>query len=154
MKSIHYLATVVKTYREALDSYILNPATYQTKPEWIQELRKLSHRGYCTGFYLNDPSQTIANFEDSHPDIRHRFAGIILGRKDTHRFEIDVRNKIFRQTAIEILGKRGPATPDMIIAILDENGNPLPHAQPNTTVDIIVRGEYATNDIVRICNEP
>jgi putative protease len=152
MKGIHYLATVVKTYREALDRYLSNPAVYQAKPEWMQELRKVSHREYCTGFYLNDPSQTAANFEDTRPAVRHRFAGRILKKKGDHRFELDVRNKIFSQMPIEILGKTGSATPDMITAILDNNGNPVPHAQPNSTVDIIVKGQYAANDIVRICN--
>ena len=46
MKSVHYAATVTKVYREAVDSYLADPEHYEVKPEWIEELEKISHRPY------------------------------------------------------------------------------------------------------------
>ncbi len=38
MKGINYLASVVKTYRTAIDAYVNAPDTYETNPEWLAEL--------------------------------------------------------------------------------------------------------------------
>jgi putative protease len=65
MKSIHYLAGVVKVYREALDAWYENPETYRVRKRWLKELAAISHRGYCTGFYFGDPQQTAANLDDA-----------------------------------------------------------------------------------------
>ncbi len=35
VKTEYYVATVVKVYREAIDRYFENPATYQTDPKWL-----------------------------------------------------------------------------------------------------------------------
>jgi putative protease len=67
MKSIHYLAGVVKVYREAIDAWYENPETYRVRKRWLKELAAISHRGYCTGFYFGDPQQTAANLDDAHP---------------------------------------------------------------------------------------
>jgi putative protease len=64
MKSIHYLAGVVKVYREAIDAWYEDPDAYRVQNRWIKELAAISHRGYCTGFYFGDPQQTAANLDD------------------------------------------------------------------------------------------
>jgi putative protease len=79
MKSIHYLAGVVKVYREALDAWYENPETYRVRKRWLKELAAISHRGYCTGFYFGDPQQTAANLDDA---IRpgYRFVAKVIGK--------------------------------------------------------------------------
>ena len=52
MKSEFYVASVVKAYREAIDSYFENPEGYSFKQEWMDILLKVSHRPYHSGFYL------------------------------------------------------------------------------------------------------
>ncbi len=62
-KSHYYTAVTANAYRGALDCFLDNPETYKT-PEWVkEELNKISHRNYSTGFYLGKPenSQTYAN---------------------------------------------------------------------------------------------
>lgn len=55
MKSLHYVATVTAVYRQAIDSYFKDPISYQFKPEWLEELKKVSHRDYTTGFFFSPP---------------------------------------------------------------------------------------------------
>ena len=50
MKSAHYVATVVKTYREALNAYREDPDNYRPDPAWLDEISKVSHREYTKGF--------------------------------------------------------------------------------------------------------
>lgn len=57
MKGINYVASAVKVYREAIDSYYTNPNSYTVKNSWVEELAEISCRGYCTGFYFNDPGE-------------------------------------------------------------------------------------------------
>lgn len=47
-----YVATVIKCYREAIDS--INNGTYTKEKgrEWMEELQKVYNRGFWTGYYL------------------------------------------------------------------------------------------------------
>ena len=65
MKSVHYAATVTKVYREAVDSYLADPEHYEVKPEWIEELEKISHRPYTEGFSVEKPDETAQNYGES-----------------------------------------------------------------------------------------
>lgn len=58
MKSVHYVATVVKAYREAMDAYFESPYNWKFREEWLEELGKVSHRPYSTGFFFENPGST------------------------------------------------------------------------------------------------
>ena len=53
-KSAYYVALTVNAYRTALDAYLKGE-----KPEqWVlDEVNKISHRPYCTGFFYGHPSE-------------------------------------------------------------------------------------------------
>jgi putative protease len=53
MKSVHYAASVTKAYRLAIDSYFEDPEHFEVRQEWMDELEKVSHRAYTTGFLLS-----------------------------------------------------------------------------------------------------
>jgi putative protease len=55
MKSANYVASVVKAYRAALDAYQHDPHNYCFDPVWLEELNKVSHRKYTTGFMFGRP---------------------------------------------------------------------------------------------------
>ena len=55
MKSAYYAAVVTNAYRMAIDSYLRSPADYKFDERLMRELESVSHREYCTGFYLDDP---------------------------------------------------------------------------------------------------
>ncbi len=157
MKGIHYLGSVVRVYREAIDSYFKNPVSYTMKPEWIDELAKISHRRYCTGFYFGDPEQTRPNYEDClyQPESQaYRFAGKILEEISPGRLRVNVRNKIEAGDTIELLSTRsGPPVPQKITTLLDAQGAPIPLAQPNTTAVLVLDGPCTSscdpNDLIR-----
>lgn len=57
MKSPYYVATVINTYRRAIDHYykcLESGQKYQTPEQLKQELLKASHRDYTTGFMFNN----------------------------------------------------------------------------------------------------
>lgn len=62
-KSHYYVAVTTNAYRGALDS-LKNCEGEWSCPAWVtEELNKISHRNYSTGFYFGQPtnSQTYAN---------------------------------------------------------------------------------------------
>ncbi|MBO5496069.1 MAG: U32 family peptidase [Clostridia bacterium] len=53
-KSAYYTAAVTNAYRHAIDAI----AVRDEVPEvWVRETEMVSHRPYCTGFYLDKPGQ-------------------------------------------------------------------------------------------------
>lgn len=57
MKSAYYTAVVTNAYRMAMDAYAENPSEYEFLPAWRRELESVSHREYCTGYYLDSPME-------------------------------------------------------------------------------------------------
>ncbi len=148
MKGINYLATTVKVYREAIDRYYADPDAYQVDEEWLKELAFINNRGYCTGFYFNDPEQILPNYE-RHQKPKHCFAAKVINGDSEKYVNIEVRNKIFKGDAISILRKKGPAVSDRIEDIIDGNGKSQPFAQPGSIMKILVNGKYSENDLIR-----
>jgi len=57
MKSAYYAAVVTNSYRMAIDAYLASPDTYAFDERIMRELESVSHREYCTGFYLDSPME-------------------------------------------------------------------------------------------------
>mgnify|MGYP000337972491 CR=1 FL=1 len=76
MKSVHYAATVTKVYREAVDSYLADPEHYEVKPEWIEELEKISHRPYTEGFSVENRMKRLRT--TASPAIRRLMTSSVL----------------------------------------------------------------------------
>ena len=56
MKSAYYTAVVTNVYRMAIDSYLKDKSAYSFDSSLMRELESVSHREYCTGYYLDLPS--------------------------------------------------------------------------------------------------
>ncbi len=55
-KSAYYTAAVTNAYRAAVDEFMANPSDDFKVSDWIrEEMRKVSYREYCTGFYFGSP---------------------------------------------------------------------------------------------------
>ena len=151
MKGIHYLATVVKVYREAIDAYYADPNAYSVKEEWRDELSLINHRGYSTGFYFGDPNQILPNYEKSHSFDNHLFVGKVLEKKDPYHL-IDVRNKMQTGDPLQILSPTKTLLRDTIIKMENLDGSPIDVVQPGQKALIKFNNEYVQNDIIRKIN--
>ncbi len=57
-KSAYYVSATVNAYRKAIDAYFDNPSDDYKPQQWIiDEMRKISYRDYCTGFFYGDVAQ-------------------------------------------------------------------------------------------------
>lgn len=148
MKSIHYVATTVKVYREALDIYHDDPESYRAQPQWLAELSKVSHRGYCSGFYMEDPSQINPNIEDLRC-AGAVFAGKVLSPSQDGSVHLEVRNRLRPGDMVEVLPKTGPVLQGRITAVRDMNGIPIAAGQAVNQVMLDLDVPCDTMDLVR-----
>ncbi len=76
MKSQYYVATVTRVYREAIDTFFKNDV-YEYQDKWLDELEKISHRGYCTGFFFGSPGANGQNVSSGDGYVRtHKILGL------------------------------------------------------------------------------
>jgi putative protease len=151
MKGIHYLATVVKTYREAIDAYRLDPAGYQSDPAWAGELTKVSNRGYGTGFYFDDAPTITPNYLNERTPGALFLAKVLAadGSPPAGTMPIEVRNKLFRGDRVEILSPKSGLRRQTIGSIIDQDGRQQPHAQPGSHVFVDLACECRPFDLIR-----
>jgi putative protease len=149
MKGINYLASVVKVYREAIDRYFQDPMGYVLQPEWPVELAKINHRGYCTGFYFDDPQQIVPDYEFNKHIETHLFIGKVLTAHEDGRALMEVRNKCQIGDRVEILSPRQATRSTYIDALRDEQGNPIQIARPGTRVYPDLGWKTKPNDLIR-----
>ncbi|WP_125154650.1 peptidase U32 family protein [Clostridium rectalis] len=148
MKSSYYVAAVVKSYREALDSYLSNPKEYIFKQEWMSNLLKTSHRNYYTGFYFKDKDSQI--YENSSYIRDFDIVGIVK-KYDSHNkiATIEQRNKIFQGDIVEVLRPIGDNFEIKLTQLKDSNGNQIsstPSAQ--MIYNAFVDKELRENDMI------
>ena len=62
-RGLHYISTVARIYREAINLFLEDPDSYEFNQAWLDELRKLSPRGYTTGFYIQEPGADDHSYE-------------------------------------------------------------------------------------------
>ena len=103
MKGINYVASVLRVYRQALDEYLADPAGWRCRPEWLEELAKLSHRGYTTGFLFGEP-RTVGQEYDSAYIRSHEFVGLVEEACVDGSTVIEVRNRIRLGDELEFIG--------------------------------------------------
>jgi putative protease len=149
MKGINYLASVVKVYREAIDLYFQDPEGYAVQPEWMVELARIDRRGYCSGFYFDDPQQTAPDFDFSMGTETHRFIGKVLTEYDDGHMLMEVRNKCQVGDPVEILSPGLATRKTSIGNMRDDKGNPIQIAQPNTRVYPDLGLKAKPNDLIR-----
>lgn len=103
MKSVHYAASVVKAYREAIDSYFAAPEQFEVKKEWTEELDKVSHRAYTTGFYYGRPTEKDQIYGTSSYTQTSDFVGLVLDYDEKTGFAtVEQRNNMKVGQEIEI----------------------------------------------------
>ncbi len=108
VKTEYYLATVVKAYREAIDSYFEAPQNYKPNPVWLEELKKVSHRDYTTGFFLGKPDGNEQNYESSSYIRNFELLGIVDSYDEkTGMVSVIQKNRFFKGSEVEFLRPHG-----------------------------------------------
>lgn len=133
MKSMHYVATVTRVYRQAIDAFMAHPDTYTVCAAWREELEKVSHRPYSAGFFLHSPGREDQIYTSSSYIRTHDFVGIVRDYdQSTQTALIEQRNPLRVGEEIEVLTPQ-QVFKQKIISLQDvasgEQITVAPHAQ-------------------------
>lgn len=128
MKSAHYAASVVSVYRRAIDSCWRDPQHYTVRQEWLDELEKVSHRPYTTGFALGKPDATAQVYTTSSYLQTHEFVGLVRDW-DNGRLTVEQRNHMKEGETLEVFCPDGSLRTLVLKEMRNQDGEPIVAAQ-------------------------
>lgn len=153
MKGIHYLASVLRVYRAALDSFWSDPVGYRPDPAWMEELATISHRGYTTGFLLGDPRDVGQSYQTGY--LRsHKLVATISAIREPGLAELLVRNRFYEGDELTLTGPamRQAQLKAGNLLKLEQDGSttPVTTAHPNMRLLMQVPENAAEYDLIRL----
>lgn len=125
-KSQYYVAVTANAYRGALDSLEQDYDNWRL-PSWVtEELNKISHRNYSTGFYFGTP-ENAQTYKSAGYVRDYAVAATVDGYEDGF-IVATLKNKFFRGQQLDCLEPR--ATPFTFTAeqLFDGEGNAIDSA--------------------------
>lgn len=140
MKTALYVATVARTYRQAIDDYFKDPALYEERiPYYKEEISKCTYRQFTTGFFYG-PTTHDTQIYDSNTYVReYTYLGLIGEKNEANMYGLEQRNKFSVGESIEVMKPNGENITVTVKAITDENGAPMescPHPKQKIFVDL------------------
>ncbi|MBR6824355.1 MAG: U32 family peptidase [Firmicutes bacterium] len=136
-KSAYYVANVVRIYRAAIDAYLREGDNYFCRPEWMEELQKVSHREYCTGFALDAPNGDSFRYGDGGYVRGWDFCAI-AERQENGGLWLEQRNHLAIGDKLELLLADGRNLPLTIASMADEQGMSISKA-PHPRQKVFIR---------------
>jgi U32 family peptidase len=148
-KSVHYVASVVRVYRAAIDSCLNGCDNYTVLPEWRKELDALDHRTYTTGFYNGE--LLIQDVFSSKASAKSRVIGTIKAILPGGLPVIDVKNSFCMGEVLEIIPVQQSLDPYTIqfTKITDLSGNQIERAPSSRLVIGITEKSLRIGDMIR-----
>lgn len=131
MKSLYYVATVTRAYRKALDA-LEQKSGSENWQDYRDELFRVSHREYSTGFFFND--EEIANPTEISYLRDYLLIGTIDKKHESGSYALKLKNRISCDESIEYIGPDTLAIADDTFVLTDEEGTVLTHANHHQTV--------------------
>ncbi len=132
VKSEYYVASIIKIYREEIDKYCADPDNYVFDEKQYDELCKVSHRPYSTGFYFGKPTENEQVYTSSSYIRDYDIAGIVTDYDETTKTAtISQRNKFVIGEEVEIIQPNKPFFAQTVKYMENDRGESItsaPHA--------------------------
>lgn len=118
-KSAYYAAIVTGAYRHCIDDVL---SGRPLDPVWREEVERVSHRVYSTGFYYGFPGQ----YTDNSRYIREwQVCAIVESCDENGLATLSLRNKFRAGDAVEVVGPDARPLAFVAPSMTDEDGNTL-----------------------------
>ena len=123
-KSAYYVSVVTNAYRQAVDRYLADPEHYRLDGWLAEEVYKVSHREYCTGFYYGRPDQCYL----TGGYVREWDIVGVVERCEGGRLYGTQRNRFAAGDVLEVLEPGREPYRLAVAEIRDAAGEPVPAA--------------------------
>ncbi|MFR9278684.1 MAG: peptidase U32 family protein [Ezakiella coagulans] len=120
VKSAYYIATVVRAYRRAIDSYLKDPENYKFDESLDKEVISSSHRPFTSGFYFGNPMGDGQYNNNQVAIPKSTFKGEVHEAKDG-RIYFTLKNGLNEGETVSIMGPEGDVIVDVKDLRNDEN---------------------------------
>lgn len=114
VKSAYYIATVVRAYRRAIDSYLKDPENYKFDESLDKEVISSSHRPFTSGFYFGNPMEDGQYNNNQVAIPKSTFKGEVHQAKDG-RIYFTLKNGLNEGEMVSVMGPEG----DVIVEVKD-----------------------------------
>ncbi len=104
LKTEYYLATVINTYRNAIDDYYNNPKEYNFE-KYMIELEKTKTRGLTTFFFNDRNNKDFQDYSGRQYNSEYEFGGKVIEENDG-KVLIEIRNKLSVGDELELIVPR------------------------------------------------
>lgn len=122
-KSAYYVTVVTNAYRMAVDEYYKNPDNF-VLPDWIrEEVYKVSHRQYCTGFFFGTPENS--QYYENSGYIRNYDVVAVVEICKNGTVYCTQRNRFFAGDTVELLAPSEKPVTLTLDVIYDENNEQI-----------------------------
>lgn len=145
-KSSYYVAVVTNAYRIAVDDYLRDPSGFTLRPWLRDEVEKVSHRQYSTGFYFDTPTQ----YYENGGYIREYDIVALTGTYENGRLTLTQKNKFCEGDMVEILEPGKEPVSLVVRGMQDGTGEPIKAAcHPEMALSIESDRAYLPLSVVR-----
>lgn len=148
-KSAYYVSVITNAYRKAMDIYKADPNNY-TLPQWLKdEVFKVSHRAYCTGFFFGNPKE--GQYYENSGYVREYDVVAIIDKCENGRIYAEQRNKFNLGDEVEVLSPEGEPVSFTVTEMSDEYGQPIETAN-HAAMKFSMASDmvFSKNSIIRI----
>ena len=122
-KSAYYAAVVTGAYRHAIDAAL---AGQPLEPVWRDEVEKVSHRPYSTGFYFGEPGQHTSH---SRYVRDWQIMAVVISCAPDGTALCELRNKLSAGDELELVGPDLKPVSITVEGLTDGDGLPIPEAR-------------------------
>ena len=122
-KSAYYAAVVTGAYRHAIDAAL---AGQPLEPVWRDEVEKVSHRPYSTGFYFGEPGQHTSH---SRYVRDWQIMAVVTSCTPDGTALCELRNKLSAGDELELVGPDLKPVSITVEGLTDGDGLPIPEAR-------------------------
>ena len=152
MRSNYYIATVISTYRNAIDSYYANTLTEEKIDYYSKILNRVANRESTSQFFSGIPGKEGQYFVGRQENSNQDFLGIVLNYNDlTKEVTLTQRNYFKKGDSVEMFGPNIETISFKIPDIYDEEGNLLEVARhPEQIIKFKLDKKVYKDDIMRI----
>jgi len=101
LKTEYYLATVINTYRTAIDDYFENPNGYDYT-KYLKELEKTKTRGLTEFYFADRNNKDFQEFEGKQYNPDYEFGGKVI-KYDESKSILELKNRLQLGDTLEII---------------------------------------------------
>ncbi|MDD3341242.1 MAG: U32 family peptidase [Bacilli bacterium] len=151
MRSIYYIATVVGTYRKAIDTYMHNKDKYQYNKDYERILVNCANRESAPQFFHGVDDETCQYYNGRVEVSNQDFLGVILGYDQEKKVAtVEQRNYFKRGDITEIFGPNKESITYTVEEIWDENGEAIEVVRhPKQIVKLRIEEPVRKYDLIR-----